>query len=429
MIKYLSKQERFESLQKLYTHAQKSPFYKNRFPNGALKEIESWQKLPLLEKQELFDNAYPRSSDMLTTPLEDAIILSTGGSSGIARYTLMSHSEWELFGQVQADTFKLLGVKKDDKVANLFIAGHLWPSFLGVHEIIKKIGAVHLPISANIEIKDIMQLCVEFQPSVMVSLPTLFVFLADMAKKENIKFTNLRMILYAGEQMSEQAQAHVKKYLGVEKITALAYSSADAGLMGYKCDECGEGVYHLPSDFQYMEIVDEKTSQVVDDGKVGDIVVTNLKRYSMPIMRYKIGDIGNFITHKCPCGDPNPLFHLGGRSGDDFKLGGAFISMDIFEDSIASFDNYLSMNYTVSLEDIREYMIITLHVESPEPKVAQEKIGSSLREMIISKVRDIKVGLELGYIREFAVKFVELGSLTRNPRTGKVKRLNDKRIK
>jgi len=103
--------------------------------------------------------------------------------------------------------------------------------------------------------------------------------------------------------------------------------------------------------------------------------------------------------------------------------------MNVFEESIASFDDYLSMNYTVSLEDIKEYMIITLNIESPEPKVAQEKISASLREMIISKVKDIKVGLELGYIREFNVECVELGSLTRNPRTGKVKRLNDKRIK
>ena len=45
---------------------------------------------------------------------------------------------------------RLLGVVPSDRVANLFVAGHLWPSFIGVHDVVRYLGAVHLPISANI---------------------------------------------------------------------------------------------------------------------------------------------------------------------------------------------------------------------------------------------------------------------------------------
>ncbi len=429
MLDHITSKQQLNILQKLYKHSLKAKFYRDRFSvDDSQLSFKSWQELPIMEKQDLFDNAYPRSSDMLTTKLENMIVLSTGGSSGVARYTLMSHEEWGKFGEVQAQTLQMLGVQKSDRVANLFIAGHLWPSFLGVHEIIKDIGAVHLPISANIPIEDIMQLCIEFEPTVMVSLPTLFVFLADMAKKEGIKFSKLKMILYAGEQMSQQAQEHVKKYLGVEKITALAYSSADAGLMGYKCDSCGFGTYHIPTAFQYIEVVNPQTGEISKNKEMGDIIVTNLERFSMPIVRYRIGDIGYKIDEPCLCGDPNPLFHLGGRSGDDFKLGGAFISMDVFEQSVAEFDDFISLNYTVTLEDIKEYMIITLSVETSSITDAKTHIETSLRDMLIDKINEIKVGLKLNYIREFNIEFVELGSLKRNPRTGKVKHLHDKRV-
>ncbi|MEG1615939.1 MAG: hypothetical protein RR202_05405 [Bacteroidales bacterium] len=37
------------------------------------------------------------------------------------------------------------------------------------------------------------------------------------------------------------------------------------------------------------------------------------------------------MKEKCVCGDPNPKFKLAGRAGEDFKLGGAYVSIDVFE--------------------------------------------------------------------------------------------------
>ena len=90
----------------------------------------------------------------------------------------------------------------------------------------------------------------------MVSLPTAFIFLADLGSKAGYRFPALRLIGYVGEQMSEEAQRHVRGILGDVQIKPLAYSSADAGLMGYQCEQSGFATYHLPTDFQYVEILD-----------------------------------------------------------------------------------------------------------------------------------------------------------------------------
>lgn len=426
--KYLTPEQRLQKAASVARKALDAPFYAEAFRGhdpGA--GIEAWQALPVLERQAMYDNAFPRSRAMLTEPLEGMIVSSTGGSSGMARYNLHTHEEWDVFCDMQARALTLLGVRPDDVVANLFVAGSLWPSFLGVHEVIKRAGAVHLPISANIEPEKVMELCAQFDPSVILSLPTMFVFMADIALREGLSFPNLRMIAYAGEQLSEQAERHVKKGLQVEEVKALAYTSADCGLMGYQCPHCGFGTYHLPTDFQFIEVVHPETGEPVPDGEKGEFLVTNLARQSMPVIRYQIGDLGTFLTEPCPCGDPNPLFVLAGRSGEDFKLGGAYISMRVFDDMLERFEDVVSPNYQVELEDAANQMDFRLHVEAGRPEAAEARRGEMF-DALTEAVPEIKVGMELSYFRTVEIVFHELGSLPRSEITGKVKRLLDRRV-
>lgn len=428
MFAHLSPAERLARAVEIQRVARMTPFYAERLAGLPEPEDEtSWRALPLLSRQDLYDHAYPRSTAMLSRPVEGMMVLSTGGSTGIARYTLMTHQEWDAFCTAQAQALALLGVGPADRVANLFIAGSLWPSFLGVHEAIKRVGAVHLPISANIPPEAMIRLCREFDATVMLSLPTAFVFLADLALKDGLSFPSLRVIGYGGEQMSAQAEAHVRRGLGARDILALGYSSGDAGLMGYQCRDCAPGVYHLPTDFQYLEIIDPLTGAACAPGQQGEIVVTNLARLSMPILRYRIGDVGAFLDRDCACGDPNPLFRLDGRAGEDFKIGGAFISMKAVDDCIARFTDRLSLNAMVELEDVGGQMDFRLRVEAADPAAA-EACEPALREALCEAIRELDVGQRMGFIRAVDIACVPLGSLPRNPITGKARRLNDLRI-
>jgi phenylacetate-CoA ligase len=176
-MKYLDINSQIKIGAEVFKAALKSDFYSEKYANISIPETTSdWFNVPILERTEIYNNSFPRSKRMLTANIEDMIIISTGGSSGVARYTTYSHAEWDAFVETQAEAMKILGITSKDKIANLFIAGHFWPSFLGLHDTVKKLKAVHLPISANIPPEEIVKLCLEFEPTVMVSLPTLFVF-------------------------------------------------------------------------------------------------------------------------------------------------------------------------------------------------------------------------------------------------------------
>jgi len=435
MFKQISKEASLQKALSVFNFAkEKSAFYQDKYQSlPEISTYDDWLKVPILTKDELYNNSYPKSTKMLTLdmPLKKTIITSTGGSSGLARYTMLTYEEWDKFLKRQADALRLMGIKEEDVVANLFVAGSLWPSFIALHDNIRLIGATHLPISANIDFDEILRYIMEFKPTVLLSLPTVFVILADKILQQNLNVDFIKIIGYAGEHMSEMIRHHVRKAFGENvKIESLAYTSADCGLIGYQCDSCASNEYHLPTDFQFVEFYNFEENRVCEPGETGEVLITNLERLSQPIIRYRIGDVANWTGKACACGDKNPTFIIGGRAGDDFKIGGAYISMDTVEKSFSDYvsTHGISANYQFILDDISSGKLkIDLLIESsnlPE----SEKLTENIRGNIKKNIDDIKVGEEMGLVI-LNVEFVELGKLPRSPITGKVKRLNDKRVK
>ena len=435
MFHQISKEKSLQKALSVFNFAkEKSAFYQDKYK--ALPEIstyKTWLEVPILTKDELYNNSYPKSTKMLTLdmPLKKTIITSTGGSSGLARYTMLTYEEWDKFLKRQADALRLMGIKEEDVVANLFVAGSLWPSFIALHDNIRLIGATHLPISANIDFDEILRYIMEFKPTVLLSLPTVFVILADKILQQNLNVDFVKIIGYAGEHMSEMIRSHLRKAFGSSvKIESLAYTSADCGLIGYQCDSCASNEYHLPTDFQFVEFYNFEENRVCEPGETGEVLITNLERLSQPIIRYRIGDVAKWTGKACACGDKNPTFIIGGRAGDDFKIGGAYISMDVVEKSFSEYvsGHGISANYQFVLDDISGAKLkIVLRIESSDVEESR-RVSENIKKNIEKNIDDIKVGEEMGLVI-LEIEFVELGELPRSPITGKVKRLNDKRVR
>ena len=419
--------KQLELVAQVFDIARRAPYYAQKYSKSDFPDTwEKWMRVPVLERGELYDNTYPRSTSMFTGPLSDAIVSSTGGSTGVARTIVLKRNEWNEFCDRQALAFQRLGVRDDDRVANMFVAGHLWPSFLGTHEIIMRSHCVNLPISGNIGVEEAYKICREYNPTVMLSLPTFFVLMADLAKKEGKPFENLRLIAYAGEQLSREAEAHVRKWLGVQEIRSLAYSSGDCGIMGFQCDDCGFGEYHTLPDFQLIEIVNPVTMQPVGPGETGEILVTSLKREFHPILRYRIGDMAIWLDGKCKCGLDAPRYRLAGRAGEDFKLGGAYVTVGEFEKAVSLVDS-LSLNFQIEMADVGGQMDLIVTVECDEPD-KHESDARLLEDILAERISDIGGGRKIGFFHRYEVRLVPLASLPRNPITGKIRKVIDHRV-
>jgi phenylacetate-CoA ligase len=77
--------------------------------------------------------------------------------------------------------------------------------------------------------------------------------------------------------------------------------------------------YHMDVDSVITEFVD-KNGQPVSSGERGEITYTSLFNLAMPLIRYKIGDVGVPSSNMCSCGNNLPLMKVVEGRKDSFLL-------------------------------------------------------------------------------------------------------------
>jgi phenylacetate-CoA ligase len=76
---------------------------------------------------------------------------------------------------------------------------------------------------------------------------------------------------------------------------------------------------HINSPHIILECLDE-SNQPVTSGEAGKLVITDLNNLGMPLIRYRVEDVGVLSTRECSCGRKTPLLErLEGRVADFLK--------------------------------------------------------------------------------------------------------------
>ena len=81
------------------------------------------------------------------------------------------------------------------------------------------------------------------------------------------------------------------------------YGTTEMGLGGGVECEALDGCHLREADLLF-EVTDPDSGDPVPDGEYGEVVFTTLTREAMPLVRYRTGDRGRFLTEPCPCGSP-----------------------------------------------------------------------------------------------------------------------------
>ena len=96
------------------------------------------------------------------------------------------------------------------------------------------------------------------------------------------------------------------------------YNEYGCGELGTIAHECEHGNMHISAENMIVEILDG--NRVCKDGEIGEIVVTELNNFAMPLIRYRLGDFGALSSISCPCGRTlSVLKDVKGREYDIIK--------------------------------------------------------------------------------------------------------------
>jgi len=156
----------------------------------------------------------------------------------------------------------------------------------------------------------------DFGVNVVAGMPSrlynLFLYLLE----QNARI-DLDLILFAGEPFFPDQVKVIKKLFPNAKIRSLGYGSVDGGILAFADDDCCPGEHRAFDGHVILEIVDDEGNAIVESGIPGAIVITNLVRKLMPIIRYPTGDRGAWIEE---VGKKDRKFRLMGRGNEAARL-------------------------------------------------------------------------------------------------------------
>lgn len=359
---------------------------------------------------ELRDSGHIRKQ-FENTPHPRGYIFSSGGTTGEPKYLHFSYQEFDYMSDMLAQNFRQQGLKAGMTVANLFVAGNLWSSFLCVDRALEKIGVIQLPIGGLCASENILNYLNKFRPDAIMGIPSMLIMNAEYAVSQGINL-EIPMVFYAGEGLSEVRKEFLKKTWKTKTIASAGYASVDGGVIGHQCSHCGPGEHHVFSDLIDLKIID------------GEAVVTSLARESMGIKNYRTGDSIEWISD-CACGSSDRRFKLKGRMDNIIQIWSCRLLLNDLE---AVMNEHEVLTYQVEIQEIQKDSFVreelTLRYEKNGRQVNQEKLLLDLYE----RSRDVKDTLKYqDFKRNIRFQEFEQGEIPRNPRTGKISLLRDHR--
>jgi phenylacetate-CoA ligase len=110
-----------------------------------------------------------------------------------------------------------------------------------------------------------------------------------------IELPSLRQIVTMGETLSPHVREEAARTFGA--VTD-AYSSQELGLIAVQCPDAP--LYHLMAENLIVEVL-AGNGTACREGEMGRVVVTDLKNFATPLVRYDIGDVAE-VGPACACG-------------------------------------------------------------------------------------------------------------------------------
>ncbi len=369
-------------LAKLLVHAQDQvPYYHALLKNSAIisdgtVDFEQFRKIPFLTKDIIRSN----QESLISGDYRSRKFYSntSGGSTGEPVKFMQDnvYHAWELATNLYYFR-EILGI---DPYAIKKV--YLWGSLrdvLSSHSSIKSrighwIENIVFLNSFRMTQKDMEQYVAainSYKPDLIYGYAGSLHELSRFAAKNQLRVHSPGYILSAAETLRDDMRADIEEVFGTRVFNW--YGSREVGNLA---GECTKGLMHTFDMWNYVEILDDM-NQPVQEGEEGKVVVTNLFNYSMPLIRYEIGDLAIRGPAQCACGNILPTLRtVTGRTSDPFILeNGTFIYGSFFN-QLFFYRDWLQ-SFQVIQEDYKKLTIVVVpqkEINRQDQSIIEEKI-------------------------------------------------------
>jgi phenylacetate-CoA ligase len=365
---------------------------------------DRFEDVPILDKQSLdaaLQNFYADPANL------QGLYLSPSGGSGTRSHLCFpvgiedNREQRRLFAPLLEEA----GVIPRDAIAlNLFAGRLMYRSMEIFTDYCEQIGTTSLPVESTATDSAAVEIARAFHANMVMGEPGR---LAQLARYllENGQTLPLNRILAAGEAVRPAQRRLFAEAFGTNVMVS-AYGSAETGVWAYRGADDGPDVFHYDPRMLHVEIVEP------DADGVGAMVVTNLVRRRVPVLRYRVGDRARWISR----GENRATFQLIGREAGSFTLDGSYFNLPAVAPVFEEMTDY-QLHLSSDAQSLRDHLEIRI--------VPPADWNASRHHAFESKVGEL-LGAHGGDFM-LAIRAIRSEELERSPTSRKVRRIIDTR--
>ena len=384
-------------------------FYRRKLTDAGITQpndvqtLNDYRQLPFTTKAELSADqvSHPPYGTNLTFPLEKYTCLHrTSGTTGSPLRWLDTAESWDWWGKCWREIYEAAGVTSADRLMPAFSFGPFigfWSAYHGAQQL----GALIIA-NGGFTSEQRIRAILSNEVTVLISTPTYALRLAEVAAQEGINLSeasSVRVTIHAGEP---GASLPATKQRIENAWGAKAYDHAGAtevGAWGVMCEP--QAGVHLNENEFICEVLDPETDSPAD---AGELVITNLGRIGMPVIRYRTGDYVKLKPGPCECGRESRVLDGGvtGRLDDALIIRGLNVYPATIENIILKLPEV--QEFTVRAYSTETFDELEIQVEStnPDPTNTVTAVTTAIRDIL--GLRAVVKSVPLGTLPRYELK-------------------------
>ncbi|MFI0418950.1 hypothetical protein [Spongiactinospora sp. 9N601] len=399
-----------------------SPFYGELYrdlPQGVAELTE----LPIIDQTAFWAaNTWP-DNRLLTGPLTDAAIYTSGGTTGAPKFSPWTRTEHADSVTAFGAGMVAAGLRPGHRVANLFLAGELYGGFLYIEHSLHNapVENVRLPIAGHAADDFIAGLIGTLGINVLAGLPNKLARVAEEVTSRGGAADSVELLLFAGDLLFDDLRPVLAKAFPRATIASLGYASVDGGLIGAPVPGGDVRVHEAFPNRTVVELIDEATAApITTPSRPGRVVVTNLFRTLMPIIRYPVGDLAEWTDAECR------RFRLVGRTTEGARVANVPMGVADIRKVLTEAAPALSGSQLQLVQrrwNGRDGLLLRISCASEPP--------TDLTDQLIKAIYAAKPmypeSVTAGTVHPLSIEWAHPSTLAINPRSGKVLPVVDER--
>jgi len=357
-----------------------SPFYHDLLKSANIKpaDIKSpgdMRKIPLTDSCDL---VHPER--FFSVPISRFIrVHSTAGSTGIPKRIFFTPKDIEQQITRNATGFRLFyGMNENDRVRIMYEIGYGmndWGIRYCMENAVQRLGALAVTTGGVLSAEDEFQMLSNYKVTNIFGTPSRLLSLTcQLEKNHDLKSLHIRNILLGAEPLPSLTRTRLKNIWGANIFQGYGLTELGGSIAGECCEKDG---MHVTESDVFVEVIDPKTSEILEDEAIGELVFTTLDREGMPLVRYRTHDLGMILHDDCPCGLPFRRIQVKGRNDKIFTIGsGDKLSPATLDNIILNLPNVMDYQLILDRECEKDSLTILVETTSQDTSIQQEIIDT-----------------------------------------------------